>query len=100
MMRRILSGIGALFRGDRRAAILDEEVRAHLEMLARDFERGGMTPEAARYAARRAFGGVEQMKESHRDLRGRALFDDAWRDVVYAVRALRKTPLFTATVLF
>jgi predicted permease len=99
MMRQILSGIGAWCRGDRRAEILDEEVRAHLEMLARDFERAGMTPEAARYAARRTFGGVEPMKELHRDLRGRALFEDAWRDVVYAVRALRRTPLFTATVL-
>jgi hypothetical protein len=37
--------------GIERVADLDEEVRAHLEMQAQEYERGGMTPEAARAAA-------------------------------------------------
>ena len=42
---------------------LDAEVREHLEMLAADYERKGLTPSQARLAARRAFGGIEQMAE-------------------------------------
>jgi hypothetical protein len=38
---------------------LDEEIRGHIEMQAEEFVRQGMTPEDARLAARRAFGGVE-----------------------------------------
>jgi predicted permease len=78
---------------------LDDDVAAHLEMLAADYEQRGMSPDEARYAARRAFGGVEQMKEDYRAVRRGAFFDDTWRDAAYAVRALRKAPLFTATVV-
>jgi predicted permease len=78
---------------------LDEEVRAHLDLLAADYQRRGMSPDDARDAARRAFGGVEQMKEEYRDARRGAFFEDAGRDAAYAVRALRKSPLFTATVV-
>ena len=39
---------------------LAREVASHLTLLADDFERRGMTPEEARFAARRALGGVEQ----------------------------------------
>jgi hypothetical protein len=38
---------------------LDEELRFHMEMQAEDNQRAGMTPEQARYAAIRSFGGLE-----------------------------------------
>jgi hypothetical protein len=41
-----------------------------LELLVEDKERKGMSPEEARYAAQRSFGGVEQAKEVYRDQRG------------------------------
>ena len=52
---------------------LDEELRFHLE---RDIERNiqnGMTPEDARQAALKAFGGVDQSKEQCRACCSRAM---------------------------
>ena len=49
---------------------LDEELRAHLEALAEEnIRRRGMSEQAARQAARREFGGLEQTKESYRSQR-------------------------------
>ena len=41
---------------------LDEEIRTHLAALAEDYLRRGYSPDEARLAALRAFGGVEQIK--------------------------------------
>ncbi|MGH7555203.1 MAG: permease prefix domain 1-containing protein, partial [Longimicrobiales bacterium] len=61
-MPMLWSRIRALFRRSQ----LDDEVRAHLELLAADYVRRGMPPEQARLAARRAFGAIEPMKEAYR----------------------------------
>jgi hypothetical protein len=53
MMRTVLARTAGLFRHARRDQALDQEVRAHLDLLAADYERRGMTPDEARYAARR-----------------------------------------------
>src|SRR5437773_11372668 len=76
---------------------LAREVASHLALLEDDFQRRGMTPEDARFAARRAFGGVEQTKDRHRDARSFVLLDDARRDVRYAAQLLRRNPLFALT---
>ena len=65
-----LSRIRDLFRRRRFDLTLDEELRAHIEMLADDYVRGGMTPDEARRKARLRLGGVEQTKEAARDARG------------------------------
>jgi hypothetical protein len=39
----------------------NDEIAAHLALLAAEHERRGMTPDAARLAARREFGGVSQI---------------------------------------
>ena len=89
-MRTLLSRIRALVLRRKLDSQLDEEVRAHLDELAAEYMRRGATPDQARRAARRAFGGVEQMREQHRDGRGFRWVEDAWRDVRYAVRMLRR----------
>ena len=99
MMRALLSRIGALFHRRDLEARLDEEVQAHLDALAADYVRRGMTPEEARLAARRAFGGVEQMKEAHRDRRTFRLVADSLRDVRFALRLLIKERWFTAAAV-
>src|SRR5712691_3636097 len=78
---------------------LAREVASHLALVEDDFQRRGMTPEDARLAARRAFGGVEQTKEEHRDARSFVWLDDARRDLQYAARTLRRTPGFTAVAV-
>jgi len=98
-MRTLWSRIRALFIRDRLDSRLDEEVQTHLDELTAEYVRGGATPEQARLAARRAFGGVEQMKEVHRDRRMLRAVDDVWRDVRYAARTLRRRPVFTTVAV-
>jgi len=74
---------------------LDSEVQSHLAMLIAENIRRGMTPEAARHAAMREFGGVEQTKEEYREQRGLTLLDGWLQDVRFAVRMLGKRPGLT-----
>ena len=78
---------------------LDEELRDHIErQIAANIERG-MNPDAARTAALRAIGGVEQRKEECRDVRGISPIENLLRDVRLAIRQLRKQPGFTLTAV-
>jgi predicted permease len=58
-----------------------------------------MAPDAARRAALRALGGIEQRKEEMRDARGVTMVENVSRDVRLAVRQLRKQPGFTFTAI-
>src|SRR5688572_13788998 len=99
MMRTLLSRMRALFRQSRLDEDLDAEIRAHLDLLEADYVKRGATPEAARLAARRTFGGIEPMKELHRDRRALRAIDDVWRDVRYAVRTLGRRPVFAVVAV-
>src|ERR1044071_9739381 len=95
MLSRLWRRLRALLHRGTMEHELDEELRYHLE---REVERNiadGMSPEEARYAARRTFGGVEQSKEQCRDARRIGLIEDLWQDVRYGVRMLMKRPGFT-----
>jgi putative ABC transport system permease protein len=87
-----------LFRR-RREARLSQEIREHLELLADEYIAAGMTPGEARQAARRAFGGIEQVKETYRDQRGLPFVDALGQDVRFAARLLRRNPGFAATAV-
>ena len=78
---------------------LDDELRFHLERETEKYERQGMPHEAALRRARVAFGGVEQMKEASRDMRGVAGLQSVIRDLRYAVRSLTRRPAFAVTVI-
>lgn len=89
-MRRFLLRVLDLVRRapcDRRLA---EEVNTHLVMLADEHERHGMSAADARLAARRDFGGVDQMKARYRDQRGFPAIDVFVQDVRVAGRLLVK----------
>jgi predicted permease len=90
----------ALFRRGRMEERLSEEIGFHLEMETEKNLRAGMAPDRARREARLLFGGVERIREEHRDARGTRLVEDAVVDVRYAVRSLARTPGFVAVCVF
>ena len=89
----------ALFSRDSVEQELDAELRFHIAREAEKYERQGMSHETALRRARLEFGGVEQMKEASRDMRGTARLESIVRDLRFGVRSLRSRPAFTVTVI-
>src|SRR5258706_6773343 len=97
--RRFWRRLATFFRHEKAEDELAREMRAHLTLIEDEFARRGMTAEEAHFAAKRAFGGVEQTKERQRDARSFVWLFDAQRDMRHAARLLRRDPLFTATAV-
>ena len=95
-LRRFLLRIVATIRPGRAEDDLAREVASHLALLEERFRHEGLSPEAARLAARRAFGGVEQAKEHQRDARAFRWIADLRQDLAYGARSFARSPGFTA----
>lgn len=98
-LRRAITGLLALARKRSLERELENEVLAHLELAERDAMVRGLSVEDARLAARRRFGGIEQMKEEHRDQRSHRWIETLLRDFRYGLASLRRDPGFTAVAI-
>src|ERR1051325_6694385 len=87
----------ALFRSGRVDADLADEMRFHVEREAHENIRRGMTPQAARRAARLSFGSTDEMQEQSRDDRPGADMRRWLSDLRFGARLLRKSPVFGIT---
>ena len=75
------------------------ELESHLEMLIEENVRRGMAPEEALRAARVRLGGIAQLEETNRELRGLPFLEELLQDARYGFRALRRNPGFTAVAV-
>jgi predicted permease len=95
MLSKLKTWLRALLRRSEVERELNEEFRFHIERQTEQNIRLGMNPEEARFAARKAFGGVERAKERSRDARGVRWIEELWQDLRYGARMLMKRPVFT-----
>src|SRR5215470_3846633 len=92
----LVSGWRARFRAllHRTAADreLSEEIRFHLDLETEKNMKLGLSPDEARRVAMSHFGGVQRVREEHRDVRRLQWIEDFVGDARFAFRSLRRTP--------
>ena len=98
-MRTWLSRLAELLFRRRREERLADEIRHHLDLLVEDLKRSGMSDAEARLAARKQFGGVEQLRISHREQRGLPVVEMLSQDVRFAWRVLIRDRGFALTAM-
>src|SRR5215471_21159687 len=98
-MRRFLAQVANLFRGRAAEHEMSREIESHLALLEENFRARGLPPHEAKLAAQRAYGGVEQAKELHREARSLVWLEHIAKDVRYGVRNLARAPGFTAVAV-
>jgi putative ABC transport system permease protein len=98
-LRVLMSRVLDLLFSRRRERRLEEEIRNHLDLLNEQYVATGLTLDDGRAAARRAFGGVDQIKEAYRDQRRLPFVDALGQDVRFAMRMMRRNRGFAATAV-
>ncbi len=76
-----------------------KEIEAHIQLEADQLVKEGMNEQEAEAAARRAFGNVTRSRERFYDSGRWIPLDTLKADVRYALRRIRKSPVWTATVV-
>ena len=77
----------------------DEELEAHLQLLAERFVTQGLAPREAWNAARRQFGNPTSLKETRTKMQTFRWLETIIRDVRFGLRSLRRNPAFACAAL-
>ena len=91
--------LARIFDRDRAASELDEEMRLHVELRARQLRERGLSPVEAGYAARRRFGNPLAAHDSSAGVWGWNIWERFIQDVRHALRSLSKSPGFAAVAV-
>lgn len=89
----------ALLHRKRLDGDMDEEMAFHISMERSDAIRRGVPESEATAAAHIAFGSVQRAREEGREARGTLTLLDTLADLKYAVRVLRKAPVFATVAI-
>jgi predicted permease len=95
-LRRTWERALAILKKDALDRDLDAELASHLALAADDYERQGMSAEAARRKAALKLGSRAAAVERQRDARGFPTLDSLVRDVRHALRGFRREPSVAA----
>ncbi|HYL73612.1 MAG TPA: ABC transporter permease [Bryobacteraceae bacterium] len=87
------------FRRNRRDAESARDLEFYLEQETADNIARGMASDEARAAARRKLGNATAVREEIHRMNTIGFIDNFWRDAVYALRSMRKNPVFTVTAV-
>jgi len=83
------------WRKGKRDADLERELRSDLELEEEEHRENGLSPEEARYAAKRAFGNPGLIREQTRAVWSWNWMESLARDLRYGLRTLSRAPGFT-----
>ncbi len=98
-LRRFLRRLFRFARPGPAERDLAREMNAHLQLLEDRFRSQGLSPAAARDAARRQFGNIALSKDLTRDMWTFPSLESLRQDVRYAVRTLRRAPAFSVVAI-
>jgi len=97
-VRGLLSRLRGLLRARQSDRDLQDQISGHLEEATEEYLQRGLPPAEARRAALLDFGGVPQVEEAFRDVRGRWL-SDLTQDVRYGLRSFKRDPAFVTIAI-
>ena len=98
-MRTLIRRVAFWFRRHQCDVDLAEELENHRAMAQERLEQSGMPAKDAALASRRALGNVTLAREEARDVWIWPWLDGVRKDVVYALRSLRRNPIFSVALI-